>query len=214
MVAKRGCWRISFIGLFEKNFVPIPLLCQLANTSFFTISKTLQALHFQNCNAAKKKKKKIHDQLAVWKKLPTRFHIAYIVSLNLEVFHCFSLLNLIQAFNFFIFSTLSVFLFFFLSIKLQKIIKINIKSMLITKNIHCMTRESSIFKLLAWTRIKKSFPNPSLAKFVMFWMFEYFSLIGKHFILMWLPQNWEKKITYQNCSKRWKHCTNRQNLRT
>ena len=80
-------------------------------------------------------------------------------------------------------------------ITIQKMMKINkyIKRTLVIQNIHCVTRESSIFRPLAWTRIKDGFPNPSLAKFVMSWTFEHCSSIGKYCILMWLPIRIRKK---------------------
>ena len=80
-------------------------------------------------------------------------------------------------------------------ITIQKMMKINklIKRTLVIQNIHFVTGESSIFRPLAWTRIKVGFPNPSPATFMMSWTFEHCSSIGKYCILTWLPVRIRKK---------------------
>ena len=84
---------------------------------------------------------------------------------------------------------------FIFPIAIQQMVKINryIKSTLIIQNIYCVTGESSIFKPLAWSRIKDRCPNLSLAKFVMSWTFKHCSSIRKYYILMWLPIRITKK---------------------
>ena len=135
--------------------------------------------------------KKEKRELTVSKKMRRRFQpkTSYCLNCIIRVEACqwFPLLNPIWAFTFFIFP-----------IAIQQMVKINryIKSTLIIQNIYCVTGESSIFKPLAWTRIKYGCPNLSLAKFVISWTFKHCSSFRKYYILMWLPIRIRIRITH------------------